>query len=333
MRWAQMLIFLGVLTAMTGGLHWFLWARLVRDPGWAVEVTRWATRALWALAATIPLSLLLMRALPRPVMSALAWVAYVWMGLAFFLFMFLLVGWGVKAIAVAVDPSRREAMARLLAAGGGLAALATGAVAIRVALDRVMVRTVRVTIPKLPAAFEGMSIVQLTDIHVGPTIGKDFIEGLVSRCNALDPDVVVITGDLVDGSVAELAEHVAPLRGLRAREGVFFVTGNHEYYSGVDEWLAHLGGMGCVVLRNERVALTRDGESIDPRGGRLVGEAVEGGGPRGRPRGGAARQGRDARWCCWRTSRRRCRRRRRRGWTWCCRATRTAGRSGRGATW
>ncbi len=266
MRWAQMLIFLAVLVAITAGLHAFLWQQLVRAPGWSVEVTRWATRGVWALAATIPLSLLLMRALPRPVAMGFAWVAYVWMGLAFFLFSFLLVGWAVKVVAVAVDPSRRELLSRLLAGGAGLAALATGVVAVRVALDRVAVKTVRVTLPKLPAAFEGMSIVQLTDVHVGPTIGKGFIEGLVERCNALDPDVVVITGDLVDGSVAELGEHVAPLRGLRAREGVYFVTGNHEYYSGVDEWLAFLTAMGVRVLRNERVELTRDGASVDLAG-------------------------------------------------------------------
>ena len=73
--------------------------------------------------------------------------------------------------------------------------------------------------------------------------------------NALEPDVIAITGDLVDGSVEELAEHAAPLAKLRAKHGVYFVTGNHEYYSGADEWIAHLRKLGMTVLRNERVRI------------------------------------------------------------------------------
>jgi predicted MPP superfamily phosphohydrolase len=120
------------------------------------------------------------------------------------------------------------------------------------------VKQVRVPLGKLPKELSGYTIVQLTDIHVGPTIGRAFIEQIVRTTNALQPDLVAITGDLVDGSVAALGALVEPLRELRAKDGVFFVTGNHEYYSGVDAWLAHLGTLGIRVLRNERVAL-RDG--------------------------------------------------------------------------
>jgi predicted MPP superfamily phosphohydrolase len=92
-------------------------------------------------------------------------------------------------------------------------------------------------------------------VHVGPTLGREFIEELVARTNAENPDIVAITGDLVDGSVEQLREHVAPLAKLRAKHGVYFVTGNHEYYSGVDEWIGELGRIGVKVLRNERVSL------------------------------------------------------------------------------
>jgi hypothetical protein len=114
-------------------------------------------------------------------------------------------------------------------------------------------------IDRLAATASGTRIVQLTDVHVGPTIGKGFIEDVVKRANALEPDVIVITGDLVDGSVEELAEHVAPLGTLRARHGVYFVTGNHEYYSGADAWIAHLERLGIRVLRNEHVAIGGEG--------------------------------------------------------------------------
>lgn len=136
----------------------------------------------------------------------------------------------------------------------------------RTALARLEVRTLRVPLARLPVAMEGYTLVQLTDIHVGPTIDRAFIVELVARVNALQPDAVVITGDLVDGTVAALGEHVAPLAGLRARHGVFFVTGNHEYYAGVDPWLAELERLGMRVLRNERVTLGDADASIDLAG-------------------------------------------------------------------
>jgi predicted MPP superfamily phosphohydrolase len=116
-----------------------------------------------------------------------------------------------------------------------------------------VVRRVRVPLGKLAPEHSGYSIVQLTDVHIGPTLGRDFLESVVRTANDLAPDMVVITGDLVDGSVEELGHLVAPLADLRAKDGVFFVTGNHEYYSGANEWIAHLRTLGIRVLRNERV--------------------------------------------------------------------------------
>jgi uncharacterized protein len=103
--------------------------------------------------------------------------------------------------------------------------------------------------------------VQLSDVHIGPTIDGAWLRGIVDRVNALEPDMVAITGDLVDGSVAELAAHVAPLADLRAKHGVYFVTGNHEYYSGVDAWIEELERLGVRVLRNERVEIG-DGDAV-----------------------------------------------------------------------
>src|SRR4029079_14817903 len=99
----------------------------------------------------------------------------------------------------------------------------------------------------------------------GPTIGRGFIESIVARINALEPDLIAITGDLVDGSVEELAEHVAALAKLKAKDGVYFVTGTHEYYSGADEWTAHLRTLGVRVLANEHVRIRGD-EGFDLAG-------------------------------------------------------------------
>jgi predicted MPP superfamily phosphohydrolase len=122
----------------------------------------------------------------------------------------------------------------------------------------------RTTVPLagLPPALAGFRIVQITDIHVGPTIKQDYLQAIVDRVNALEADVVAITGDLVDGSVAELRAHVAPLAQLRARHGVFFVTGNHEYYSGVHGWVGELRRLGIRVLHNEHEVLQHGGAPL-----------------------------------------------------------------------
>ncbi len=121
---------------------------------------------------------------------------------------------------------------------------------------------VDVAVLDLPPALDGFRIAQISDIHVGPTIKRPYVEAVVEAVNKLDADVVAITGDLVDGSVRELAEHVAPLAGLRSREGTFFVTGNHEYYSGAAAWVGELRRLGIIVLMNEHVVLRRSGAAI-----------------------------------------------------------------------
>jgi len=121
---------------------------------------------------------------------------------------------------------------------------------------------VEVRIEGLPRELDGFSIAQISDVHVGPTIRRNYVEGIVDAVNALDADVVAITGDLVDGSVPQLREHVAPLANLRAKQGLFFVTGNHEYYSGAVPWMNELQRLGIRVLHNEHVVLGGESASI-----------------------------------------------------------------------
>ena len=123
---------------------------------------------------------------------------------------------------------------------------------------------VRVDVPvvDLPPALDGFRIAQISDIHVGPTIKRPYVEAVVEAVNRLDADLVAVTGDLVDGSVSDLAEHVAPLAGLRSRDGTFFVTGNHEYYSGAAAWVGELRRLGITVLMNEHVVMRRGDAAI-----------------------------------------------------------------------
>jgi predicted MPP superfamily phosphohydrolase len=125
-------------------------------------------------------------------------------------------------------------------------------------------RVVEVDIPVtgLPEALHGFSIAQISDVHVGPTIKRGFVEGIVALVNGLQVDLIAVTGDLVDGSVQQLSPHTAPLAGLAARHGVYFVTGNHEYYSGERAWTAEIRRLGLRVLKNEHVVLNHNGASL-----------------------------------------------------------------------
>jgi uncharacterized protein len=121
---------------------------------------------------------------------------------------------------------------------------------------------VQIPIPDLPSALDGFTIVQLSDIHVGPTIKRGYLNAIVERVNSLNADVVTITGDVIDGSVERLRPHVAPLADLRSRHGTYCVTGNHEYYHGVDAWVAEWRRLGLHVLLNQNVVLPHDGDSV-----------------------------------------------------------------------
>lgn len=118
---------------------------------------------------------------------------------------------------------------------------------------------VDVVLPRLAPELDGFTIVQLSDLHVGPTIDHRFVQDLVDRCGDLGADLYALTGDLVDGAPARYRAAAAPLGDLRAPHGVFAVTGNHEYYHGADAWIDELTALGVRYLRNERVVISRGG--------------------------------------------------------------------------
>ena len=124
------------------------------------------------------------------------------------------------------------------------------------------VRHVDIPIANLPPALVGLRIVQISDLHVGPTIKAPFVERVVARVNELQPDLIAFTGDLADGSVERLAPHTAALAELTAPLGVYFCTGNHEYYSGVESWTEQARRLGFDVLINELRQIDCDGGRI-----------------------------------------------------------------------
>jgi predicted MPP superfamily phosphohydrolase len=155
--------------------------------------------------------------------------------------------------------ARRAFLSRTVAGGalvlgGGVSAFGTWR-----AYHPSEVRELVVPLAGLPKALEGLTLVHLSDLHVGPSIRERFMRALLSQVRGLRPDVLVVTGDLVDGRVADLGRFVATLGEVPARFGRYFVTGNHEYYSGVEAWCAALPRMGVTPLRNRHVAVGEAG--------------------------------------------------------------------------
>jgi predicted MPP superfamily phosphohydrolase len=197
--------------------------------------------------------------------DGMVWAGMLCLGLFSSLFVLTLLRDVLLAGAWLVDlvvPLPRAALSRNTGAAVPWIAFAVTALGFWNARRTARVVRVTVPVPRLPPALEGFRIVQITDIHVGPTIKADYLRAIVERVNALQPDVVAVTGDLVDGAVPDLAPHVAPLARLRARHGSYFVTGNHEYYSGVQPWEAELRRLGLRILHNEHVLLQHGQASL-----------------------------------------------------------------------
>ncbi|MCY1022700.1 metallophosphoesterase [Pyxidicoccus sp. MSG2] len=269
-RWVSLLLFfIPVLLLLLGG-HVYLYRRLVRD----VTEHRGLRRAAGALFTVGFAGAFGARALGAVLPSAASRVVGIvflaWMGLVLYLLMFTLAADGVRAVArwrarrqaasgapqsEPASPERRALLGRGLAIGAGVAGASVTGFGTWRAFHPPDVRDIPVRLPGLPKALEGFTLVQLTDIHIGGVLQRRFVDELVSRTNALKPDLIAITGDLVDGSVDTLGPFVAGFGALRARHGAFFVTGNHDYYSDADAWVAFVKGLGIQVLRNRSVTI------------------------------------------------------------------------------
>lgn len=267
-------LFFGVVVLLWGLTHVYVGRRLV-EPWLATKPEarrkrlRWIARGAVALSFAIaPTMMILGRVYGMT--GATVWGGLLHMGLFVLVLFFVLsrdaLLLGAKAIAKLrkqePDLHRRAFLTRssnlgILGATGVL-----GAWGVKEAVADPEVVEVDVPIEGLPAALEGYRIVQLSDVHVGPTIRRPHIERIVAIANGLDADLCAITGDMVDGSVEELRDHVAPLGEIQTKDGTFFCTGNHEYYSGVDEWRDEVRRLGMVALQNEHRVVERGGAKL-----------------------------------------------------------------------
>ena len=238
-------------------LHAYIGWRLIPALAFSPPL-QWALGGLllasWLL---MPMVLVARRIRRQPLADRLAWAGVLLMGLFSSLFVLTLLrdllgglGWLLSFVwpmPAGLAPASAVAvplLAALLTLWGYVNARRTA-------------RVVRVDVPiaGLPQALHGFSIAQISDVHVGPTIKRGYLQAIVERINGLQADMVAVTGDLVDGSVEDLGAHVAPLAQLASRHGTYFVTGNHEYYSGAHAWVDELRRLGLNVLMNEHVLL------------------------------------------------------------------------------
>ena len=267
---ALLLIFGGVV----GGGHYYIVQRLVVDTSLSPGLEAVLVWGIGLCAMSLFLQPVGDRLIKPPWSRMIAWPASIWMGLFFYLF--LLVSFSDLLIFLArlSSPTPLDAVgasswvetfgpARVRATAVVLTALVFVALGLRGGLARPQLKRVDVWPVRWPAALDGFRIVQISDIHIGPILDRRFSRQLTDRVNALDPDLVAVTGDLADGSVEKLSDEVAPFADLRARHGVFFVTGNHDHYSGADAWVQRIRELGFRVLRNERVTIEQDGSAFE----------------------------------------------------------------------
>ncbi|MBI5364539.1 MAG: metallophosphoesterase [Planctomycetes bacterium] len=268
------LLALGVLF----GMHRYVWARLVRDvllpKPWRVVATAFVALAGLAIVLTFVLA----RSHVEDSLTGPTGLVWTWFGFVFYAFLFVLL-FDLARLVLGVARRRKGRAAengallverRALLSRGIASAAALGAGgttwAGRRSVQELTTPVVEVELARLSPALDGFRIVQLSDVHFGPLLGARFLEEILERVEALHPDLVAITGDLVDGSIEELGPRLERITALRAPHGVFFVTGNHEYYSGADAWIAWLRERGVRVLMNERVSIGTDGASFDLAG-------------------------------------------------------------------
>ncbi|MGN9789130.1 metallophosphoesterase [Nonomuraea sp. ZG12] len=303
--------FLVVVVSVVVAIHLYLWHRLVRA---TTRPGRVRTGLTFAMAGLFLLVLGTFGGMRLESLSWLSWPGYAWVGIMFYLLVFLLLLEVPRAVAglimrrrvapvlavkelasvggapdsrpaapAPVDDllSRRLFLGRATAAVAGASALGTVGYGVTVALGDPVIEPVRVTLPGLDSRLGGLRFAVVSDIHLGPLTGRAHTERIVRMINGLEADVVAIVGDLVDGSVESLGALARPLRGLESRYGSYFVTGNHEYYTanGPEEWIEELGELGVRSLRNERVEIRHQGAVLDLAGVNDVNGAATGDGP------------------------------------------------------
>jgi predicted MPP superfamily phosphohydrolase len=271
--------FFALVGTLAAAIHFYLYRRLIRDTTQSRRVRQWGLAIVAGLFGMFIATRVLQRLIsPNSQLLPLFSATWFWMGLATYLSFALwslgLLRWLARSIgrlrdalahrpSEAISPERRLFLSRAVAGGAVLAAGGLTTFGAWRAYAPALVSEIPVRLPRLSPKMDGFTIVQLSDLHLSNLIGRHFVDDVVRRANALKPDLVVITGDLVDGSVPQLGGTAAGLMNLQSRYGTFFVTGNHDYYSGDRAWCEALTRMGVHVLRNRFTTIGAEESGFD----------------------------------------------------------------------
>ncbi|WP_369822127.1 metallophosphoesterase [Saccharomonospora sp. CUA-673] len=267
-------MFIIVLALLAGILHLYPWKRIVLDNTTRGTTPRRIGNVAFVLLPVVMVTGLATGTRTDPTIARwFAWPGYLWMAVGLYLLLGLLVleiprlalrRWARRAD----EQQPRDGLSRRALIGRG-SAVAAGAVAVSIAGYGVSVAMGPPTVTHQPMRVRrldprigGLRIALISDVHLGPIIGREYVQRIVDIVNEQEPDLVAIAGDLVDGTVEHLADAAAPLAQLRSTHGTFFVTGNHEYYAGYQEWVDYLPRLGMRVLRNEHVDITHGGAAF-----------------------------------------------------------------------
>ncbi len=252
---------LSVVLSLLILLHVYIGARLMPDMGLGFPGVAIGIVLLGLSTVLVPVGLLSSSLRRRRWSDQLAWVGLLAMGLFSSLIVITFLR-DIVLLALLAVGQAHAGFTHWSAVAVPLLALAVTCIGFVNARRLARVKRVDVPIANLPEALHGYSIAQISDIHVGPTIRRPYLNAIVNRVNALKADAIAVTGDLVDGSVQRLSLHTQPLARLSAPDGAFFVTGNHEYYSGAEEWIAEVRRLGLTVLLNQHVVRQRGAASV-----------------------------------------------------------------------
>lgn len=273
----------GIVVAGVVGAHWYLWRRLVWETTVRGSVARRVGTGVIVAGTALLIGAFVSESagLPFLVTQIIAWPGYLWGALFLYLMLWLLAGELVRPVlrrwithssrseAAVGDVrvpesatrggtppvSRRLFVSRAVGAAATLAAVSTVGYGTHAVLAGPRVKQLTVPLAKLPRAAHGYRIAVVSDIHLGPILGRGFAERVVATINGTQPDLIAVVGDLVDGSVEHLRSAVEPLSRLHARHGAYFVTGNHEYISGAEQWIEHVQELGLRLLANNHTEL------------------------------------------------------------------------------
>lgn len=250
-------------------IHFYIWQRLAVATQLPVWLQRVSGLFFLILIFSIPLSFLVYRYLEPNLAKTLSQMFLIWAGMSlvviFSLFSADILLLLQKLISYFIgtntatdwieNPDRRLFLRRTLSFGALAAAVVATSRGLSAVARGPAIKEVSVVLKKIPAALSGFKIVQISDLHVGATVQTEYVQQVVEMANGQNPDLIVLTGDLVDGNVPQLGPYVNLFKNLKATHGVFMVTGNHEYYSGVDQWVEFLKSIGIKVLINSHAQI------------------------------------------------------------------------------